>query len=725
MIDEKTLRWGILAGIFAVPLIPLFVASNLYFPFITGKAFAFRIIVGIVVTFWLILLLRDPSVRPRRSAMLAVFALFVVSLGISAFLSENPTKSFWSNFERMEGWIGLVHLGAYFVVLVSVMRTEKLWHWFWNTSIGVSVVLGLYGVLQLIGILEIHQGGVRVDATLGNATYFGVYMLFHVFLTAFLLVRNASSALWLKVFYVGALVLQLSMIFYSATRGAILGLVGGVIITGGVLLFSGRNHAVVRKIGAGALIATIVLVGVFFAVKETDYVKNHEVWSRLASISLEEGTTRFTIWEMALRGFQERPVFGWGQESFNYVFNTYYNPSLYSQEPWFDRAHNEFIDWLIAGGAVGFLLYVSLFGVALWAVWRPQSSFSVPERAILTGLIAAYGFHNLFVFDNLLSYILFVSTLAFIAYRSDINAPPLFRSWTNPLSIKTSVITAPLVTVAMLAVIYFVNIPGIVTASTLIKGLSAQEGGLSTNLAYFKKVSERSVLGRQEVREQLLQFGMRIRTLTTDESLAASVIGYAGEQMALEIMRNPNDARLRIFLGSYFRQVGQPDLALPELLAAHELSPQKQQVMFELGALENDRGNLAAAADWFRQAFELAPKYDTARVLYAATLIRMGDSARAKGLLEERFGTATPDDNIILQAYLDVRDYASVIAIAQARVNANPNDTQKRVQLAAAYLQSGDRAGAIRVLRDAIAADPSFKSQGETFIQEIAAGRNP
>jgi O-antigen ligase len=63
---------------------------------------------------------------------------------------------------------------------------------------------------------------------------------------------------------------------------------------------------------------------------------------------------------MVYQGFKEKPVFGWGQENFNYVFNKYYNPAMFDQEQWFDRAHNEFLDWLIAGGLPAFFLYISL-----------------------------------------------------------------------------------------------------------------------------------------------------------------------------------------------------------------------------------------------------------------------------------------------------------------------------------------------------------------------------
>ena len=48
------LRRIIIGSIFLVPFIPLIVAPSMFFPFITGKNFAFRILVEIMFAFWLI-----------------------------------------------------------------------------------------------------------------------------------------------------------------------------------------------------------------------------------------------------------------------------------------------------------------------------------------------------------------------------------------------------------------------------------------------------------------------------------------------------------------------------------------------------------------------------------------------------------------------------------------------------------------------------------------------
>ena len=142
---EKTLRFIVVAGIFILPFIVLIVSTSLFFPYITGKNFTFRVVVEITVGAWIALACMNASYRPRVSALLAVFAAFVAAIALSDAFGVYPFKSFWSNFERMEGWVTLAHLFAYFTVVVSVM-TPALWRRLFQMSLGVSAFVALYGL---------------------------------------------------------------------------------------------------------------------------------------------------------------------------------------------------------------------------------------------------------------------------------------------------------------------------------------------------------------------------------------------------------------------------------------------------------------------------------------------------------------------------------------------------------------------------------------------------
>src|SRR5882724_5774242 len=114
MKTNKSLQYAIIAGLLLTLFVPLIVSTNFFFPFITGKNFAFRILTELIFGLWIVLALRDVHFRPKFSWLAAMLMVFLVIIGIADIASPNSFKSFWSNYERMEGYVTLLHLAAYF-----------------------------------------------------------------------------------------------------------------------------------------------------------------------------------------------------------------------------------------------------------------------------------------------------------------------------------------------------------------------------------------------------------------------------------------------------------------------------------------------------------------------------------------------------------------------------------------------------------------------------------
>src|SRR3989344_3985184 len=313
--SNNQLKYGIFVGIFLVPFVPLIVAQSLFFPFITGKAFVFRFLVEIIFAAYLVLAIRDPAYRPKFSWILGAVFVFLASIGLADILSENPFKSFWSNYERMEGFVSLLHFAGFFIVLGSVLKTEEIWNKLLATSLGSSAIMAVYSFFQLAGKITINQGGVRVDGTLGNASYLGIYMVFHIFFASLLFVRSKEK--WQKILLGIIALMDLIVLYFTATRGAILGLVGGVLITFIFLVLKSSKGDKIRKIAWVGIVGLIVFMGLFFALKNTPFVNNSPVLSRFASLSVSEIQTqgRYFVWPMAWKGFLEKPILGWGQKA--------------------------------------------------------------------------------------------------------------------------------------------------------------------------------------------------------------------------------------------------------------------------------------------------------------------------------------------------------------------------------------------------------------------------
>jgi tetratricopeptide (TPR) repeat protein/O-antigen ligase len=640
----------------------------------------------------------------------------------------------WSNFERMEGWVTLAHLLLYFLVVGTTVQTGRMWWYLANTSIAASIFLGIHGIFQLAGLAEIHQGSTRLDASLGNSTYFAVYLLFHLFITALLsyyvwLRRKAlgSTAHLLYGFYAAVGVLQLVMLYFTGTRGAILGFIGGVILTGLLLSVTHwRRSPGLRYTGMALLTAVVLAVGSFFALKDTALVQNNPVLSRFADISLEDGTAkaRLNNWSMAWQGFQERPVLGWGQESFNFIFNKYVPAEMHTEEPWFDRAHNIFFDWLVAGGILGVIGYFAIPVVAMYYIWfyrRSEQYFDDVERSILTGLGAGYFFHQMFVFDNLVSYILYFTVLAFIysRVRQKVRPGTLMGFQLKPDA--ALYYGGPAIAIALIASLYFVNYLPIQAATGMIDALRAsQQGNYQQALEEFEWLSQDyNMVGRQEIAEQLTQTATRVANSSASMETQQSFKQLAQNAMGDLINDVPNDARTRLFYASMFRAYGDNQKALTHFEKAEELSPEKQLIDFSLAQTYLDVGEDEQALETMREAFELAPSNENARTGLAALLIRDGQVGEAKQLLTEGFGTTTVTNSRVINAYSNAGNYRELLPIMQKRIREDPSNAQNYVSLAAVYLQLNQQEQAVQVVERAIDRNPNFEQRGRQIINQI------
>ena len=419
--SNSFLKNAVIALLFVIPIFPLVVLNNLFFPFITGKAFVFRIAVELAVALWLILIYRDRQYAPKWNSLTTLVTAFTLVALIADLFGVNPIRSIWSNNERMEGWLTIVHLWAYFILLTSMFKESKWWPRYFNMTIAVAVLISLYGIAQLAGWSQIHQGASRLDASLGNSEYLAIYMLIHGFLAAYLAVIAWKNKKIDRVCIYSALAVLFAFILLETqTRGTTLGMVGGILLTSLLYALFAKGDGVkkARMINGGIVILVIVLGISFYFARNIPAIKNSAMFGRMASISLSDTTTISRldyIWPMAIKGAFSSPktaIIGWGQENFNYIFNANYSPHMYNDEQWFDRAHNVFLDWLVDGGLIALALYISLYLLSLWYIWK--SSLSVAEKSVLTGLFAGYAVHNMFVFDNLASYYLFFLVLSFV-----------------------------------------------------------------------------------------------------------------------------------------------------------------------------------------------------------------------------------------------------------------------------------------------------------------------
>lgn len=686
---DRILLWIIIGAVVAAVFVPLYVSQTLFFPFISGKNFAFRILAEVAFAAWLILALRNSAYRPRRSLVAWSVLFFIGALTLATFFAEDPYKSFWSNFERMEGLVGMIHFALFFFVAGSVFRAKE-WRLFVLATLGVNTVVIGYALLQFFGFFAINQGGVRIDATFGNAIYLGVYGLFHTFLAArAALAARAEGRPMFIVAIFGVLALaNAALVVLSATRGAILGLFVGVLAACVYLACSAAASPRVRRFGLIGCTLAALAVGGFFAARAVPALKSHPVFGRVLSASpmSDDAQARFVIWGIALKGFAERPLVGWGLEGFNFVFNKHYDPVLHNREQWFDRAHNTYLDWLVASGIVGFFGYLALWYASARAVFRKENKFLPPQRALFLGFGAAYAVHNVFAFDNGVSHFLFFILLAYAHYRTSEHRKTENREQGTPVVLSKAVmrVGAPVIVIALAFSMYWVNVRPVYAGTLLLRALHAHPEGPLQNLAIFQKALALHTFATGEIREQLAQVTSAVAPLgQVSIAIKQEFLAFAVSELDAQIKQRPADARPYTFMGALldaFRLYDQGLLYWREAIAH---SPKKQMLLFQAGVNRINAGKLSEGLPYFKEAYELNPENQEAVIVYVAALVYAGDRETEKKVLATpSYSEHQSSDIRLIRAYEAVGRLDDAQALLRDRLERMPHD-----EFYAAWLQ--------------------------------------
>ena len=737
---ESISLWFVKIGLWAIPFLPIYIEPAMLFPFITGKNFGFRMAVELLFAVWVGLAVFREAYRPKLTPLFKASTIFIVILFLADLLSPNPYRAFFSNYERMEGFMMIFHLYLYFIMLLSVFRRRD-WVIFFHTTIIASLMVSYVALLQKLGLRVSMQGGFRVDSTIGNPTYLAEYLVFH-FWVLLLLTYRSWKKWWLEATYGAIFVFELAIMYFTATRGAIL----AVVITGILFLcamvmwwsklFFESPHSPFKNKGR-SIIASLLALGIIFPMalwlmRGTSLIQSNQVLRRLTNYSFQEDTIRARrmIWGMSFHGFLENPILGWGQENYYLVFQKYYNPGLWSQEPWFDRSHNIVFDWLIHAGILGLLSFFSMIGIAVWGILRALKKEELPFwiGLVILGAFISHLIQVVFVFDNLNTYLLFFAFLAYTNYAVwGVNeSSESSRNVSARASQALAVSSAVLVIVFIAG--YFLHIKPIEESKALIVALNvAQRGTMPQIIGTFENALSYNSFGDTEVREQI---GNLARSVPTNEHFTKEerqqFVAFAVEELRKQTNTPAKDVKHLLFLGGILDRsldlnpeyAGEVERVLEE---AVKLSPTKQMLAFEHAQLDATIGKNDRAAEVLRDAWRLDHSYADARsnAWIIAILAKRNDIVSEIAGATDISKLGEPELFRIAQAYQRVQDYQSALPIYAALVKISPANPKYHAVYAAHLAYVGRFEEARAEAREAMNVDPSFTGEANRFLDSI------
>ncbi|MBI2037831.1 MAG: O-antigen ligase family protein [Candidatus Magasanikbacteria bacterium] len=661
--------------IYATFFVPLLVfPASFIFPFIVPKILMFRSLVELMIAGYILLLIINwQEFKPKFTLLNVALAAFFASFTISTFSGVDPYHSFWDNHERMLGLFTIFHYIAYYFICSSVFKTWDDWKKALKVFLTGGTLVMLIALFQVVKPdFLLNQGSDRVIATLGNAIYVGGYGLFLIFVS-FLLFIKETNKVW-KWLEPAAGVLALLGMFFSGTRGSMLGLVAGmgVAILGYIIVL--KDFPKTRKILAGVAVAGVAVIALLYAFRESSFVQKIPAVNRTILTSFEsvKNSPRWIAWESAVASWKEKPVFGWGPNNFFYAFNKYYQSKSLRfgyGETWFDNAHNILVNTLAVQGLVGLVSYLFIFVAGVVALTMARVKKMMDPHVVVMGIsfLAAHLVQNVTVFENPTSYLYFMFWLAMIgglsAKAMESNLAPAASKLVAAPDKRMKMGGVSTASVAALLLIFIFNIqPARANMKTLeaLKYLSYQpEAGIELMKAALAFNSPHI----DDIRSDLTRtvssaLGSENSKLSKEKSLEAFNIVF--EAMKENVILHPYDIRNYLTLAQ-LSQVGYTLTGDTKYIGdygnnleiALTYSPKRQQVIYNLANFYLQIGKTDEAIKAIEGTINDDPKVGESywRLAYIYKLIGKMDKAKEVLDLAEKNGVVfnQPEQAVIAQ----------------------------------------------------------------------------
>ena len=308
-------------------------------------------------------------------------------------------------------WTG-AFLGGMLVVLL--LRDIKLLHRLFLFLLVSGVLMALLGIGQyLFGIDWVLQHVVPA-ATFSNKNMAGQYgVMILPIAVAFFLHSKSEARVWTFAIIIALIMVY---IFYTRSRGALLGLLTEMIFLSGILIYLKRKHEFhilgdmpTKKVALAASLALFVglsaltpsMLGNLSEVLEaSDGLKFSELEAKHGSENLKRGVnlqgsadTRITMWANSIPMFKDHFLVGVGMGNWTKHYGAYQNwykpdESLIIGQ-YHANAHNDYVEILCEFGIIGFALFLWLIAALFRAMGRLLASWDTESYLLTIAVVLA------------------------------------------------------------------------------------------------------------------------------------------------------------------------------------------------------------------------------------------------------------------------------------------------------------------------------------------------
>ena len=694
---NRIIRWGFYLLFILVPLI---LTPWNFELFEYNKMMLTYGITIIILGAWLIKIIDARKIHIVRTPLDIPIWLFVTSQLVSALFSIDPHVSWFGYYSRFNG--GMFSVFTYTALFYSFItnfadifpiqpknstapvtfRITRLV----KVILTTAAVVSIYGFLEHLGIdknLWVQDVQSRVFSTLGQPNWLAAYLV--ALVPASIAVAMATAQYSSFNFIVWTIVTALLFVvtLFTRSRSGYLGLAVADVIFWFTRYLSTKNKK-------GLTIPFFIIHGIFFIIIFFNgiYVEQADKWvtlrgwrdrfshkqavpqksqrtpagTALETGGTESGTIRKYVWQAALsawRGSTKNMIIGTGTETFAFSFYRYRPVGHNMTSEWdflYNKAHNEYLNYLATTGAFGLGSYLLLIGAFIFWFIKKRLSDAL-MLSLFAGWISIL-VTNFFGFSVVIMQILFFLFPAIILtlYRTTAGKQSIVEK-VSPLMLSTSVTKYLKFTVALATLVLLVGLYRFWQADTLYAtGNRLERAGQNASAQTLDARAIALNPGEPVYHDDLASILSSLSLSAAQENnatLAADLAKRSLMESGYAIATSPQNVnfwktRTKLY---YTFSAFDPSLnasAIQALEKAATLSPNDPKIYYNLAILYGRDSNNDKALALLNKAKSLKKDYRDAYfglyVFYSE--IKKADLARAQ--LQEYLNTVDPNDRDFL-----------------------------------------------------------------------------
>lgn len=660
-----------------------FLTPLILWPF-TSELFEFNkmVLVYILTTLitgaWVIRMIYSGKIIFRRTILDIPILIFLSSQLISTILSIDITTSWLGYYSRFNG--GMLSLICYSLLYWAfVSNIDRKGVFKINSIILLSATfVAIYGVLERLGIdKNIWQQDVqsRVFSTLGQPNWLAAWLVALIPITWANSLANRSNNNYEKFIPYALSTLFFVVLLFTGSRSGLIGFGFASLIFWGLTFLKSKFTFLKPFIVFNVL---ILISAAIFGTQYTPSVYKLIQGKRMSAEpkavqntgtvlefgGTESGTIRKIVWQGALDIWKRYPIFGTGVETFaySYYFARPLAHNLTSEWDFiYNKAHNEYLNYLANSGSVGILSYLLMVGFAVYLLFK--NSLKQNENEISTFLIAYTAGYLSILVTNFFGFSVVPVQLIFFllpAFSIVLTNSGIKINDAEEIKANTSQKTGAYIVLLFAAFIIYLACRYWYADLLFAKGSNYNKvSRQDLAVTYLYKASQLEP-------NQSVYFAELARSYTTlalayneaKEATGASQLSQAAIANSLKAVElspaNVNMKRVEFGVFIMLASIDQNYLlsARDVLLEAIKQAPTDAKLHYNLGLVYSRIGENDLALETLKKTIELKPNYKDARLAYAILLMDAKKNSEAKAELEYILNKIDPNDSMSKQ-YLE------------------------------------------------------------------------